>query len=978
MFDPSPCPRVFALPAGVDFPAALVEGLRDRLPFLPEAMARVHLIVNTRRMARRLRDVFDAGPAALLPRISLVTDLGEAWESAAIPAAIPPLRRRLELARLILRLIEAQPDLAARASAFDLADSLAALMDEMQGEGVTPETIAALDVSDMSGHWARAQQFIGIVSDYLAGQGGRPDQQDRQRRVIDALADRWAETPPDHPVIVAGSTGSRGSTLRLMELVANLPQGAVVLPGFDFDQPEQVWTRMTDAETAEDHPQFRFSRIMQVLGLGRRDLCRWTDTPPPSPARGALVSLALRPAPFTDAWLEEGPGLRDIDRATSGLTLVEAQGPRAEALAIALRLREAAEFGQTAALITPDRMLTRRVTAMLDRWGILPDDSAGQPLHLTAPGRFLRHVAELFTQRLTAERLMTLLKHPICHSGADRGPHLNHSRTLELHLRRFGSPFPDVASLDAFARHKHTHPKPAPEWLAWAQAAFCGKNTQEPRALTRWIADLRQLAEAIARGTAPEGSGGLWDRNAGQKALAVIEDLTTEAPHGGTMTAHDFCDLLGALLANDEVRDRDAPHPRILILGTLEARVQNADLLILGGLNEGTWPEAARPDPWLNRRLRLEAGLLLPERRIGLSAHDFQQAIAAPEVWLTRSERSEDAETVASRWLNRLTNLLDGLDPQGKTALKAMRQRGDHWLKLAQVAETPPRLPRAPRPSPRPPVAARPRQLSVTAIKKLIRDPYAIYARHVLGLKPLDPLNRAPDALLRGIVLHDVLDRFVEAAHDDPSHLTETELTRLTAVALAAKVPWPGAQRLWLARLGRVSTAFVAAEAERLQQGRMLGAESDASLHLGLPDFTLTARADRVDRANDGTLVLYDYKTGKPPSVPEQTRFDKQLLLEAAMAEAGAFKKFDAAPVQRAVFIGVGTEYSEVAAPLNKEPPAKVLGDLRELIGAYLTQTRGFTSRRMMQREKDPGDYDQLARYGEWAESDDPEPEDLA
>lgn len=976
MFDPTDKPRVFALAPGVDFPRALIQGVLHRCdPSDPTALARVQIVVNTRRMARRIRTLFDAGPARLLPRVSLLTDIGVS--AASLPPQTSALRRRLELAQLISRLLDQEPDLAARSSIYSLADSLAELMDEMQGEGVEPDRIRDLDVSDMSSHWARAQKFFGIAENYLSAQKGLMlDAQARQRKVVQSLIDNWKTAPPRHPVILAGSTGSRGTTALLMEAVSCLPQGALVLPGYDFDQPESVWARLDESLQSEDHPQYRFHHLMRTLGIGPGDIDHWTDTPPPSAERNRLISLALRPAPVTDAWLSEGPNLTNLPAAVSDVTLIQASEPRIEALAIALRLRQAAETGQTAALITPDRMLTRQVAAALDRWKILPDDSAGLPLQLSPPGRFLRHVANIFTQPLTGELLLTLLKHPLCHSGNKRNEHLLFSRDLELHLRRNGPPFPDAAALSAICHARRNPPPDA--WIEWLCSRFPDQTVSGQLSLLDWTARLRDLAETIACGSNATGSGTLWSGFAGEEALAILESLEAEAEHGGDITAREFADLLGALLAGQEVRDPNTPHERIMIWGTLEARVQGAELLILGGLNEGSWPETPKPDPWLNRALRHKAGLLLPERRIGLSAHDFQQAACAPEVWLTRSIRSDDAETVPSRWLNRVMNLMNGLPEQGgPLALAEMKARGRTWLDWAEGLDRAPRIDAAMRPSPRPPVAARPRQLSVTEIKTLIRDPYAIYAKHVLRLRPLDALVKEPDALLRGIAVHDFLEAFIRHTAAQPHDLTRKVFLDFARQHLDDAVPWPAARRLWLARVERFADAFLAGESARRKLAWPAAYEASLNYRLAPLDFTLTGRADRIDRDETGALNIYDYKTGTPPTKKQQARFDKQLLIEAAIAEEGGFDEIDPAPVAAAMFIRAGNPGPDVPAPLVDEPTAKVLADLRSLIEAYLDEDQGYSARRMLERDTDAGDYDHLARFGEWDRSAHPRAEIL-
>lgn len=981
LFEPQDSPRIFAVPNGVDFPRALAQGLIARSGHLPpEGLARVELILNTTRMMRRCRSLFEAGPALLLPRMRLLTDLATEASLQGLPPALPPLRRRLELSQLIAKLLDEQPDLAARSSLYDLSDSLAALIDEMQGEGVSTDAIRNLDISDMSGHWARAQSFISIADEFIDSHAGAMDAEARQRQVVLNLIEDWQENPPQHPVILAGSTGSRGTTLMLMQAIARLPQGAVVLPGYDFEQPSEVWSHLQDALTAEDHPQYRFAKLLTDLGMAPDQVLRWSADKPASASRNRLVSLALRPAPVTHAWMSEGPQLTDLDRACGDVSLVEAPTPRAEALAIALRLRQAAEDGQTAALISPDRMLTRLVSAALDRWGILPDDSAGLPLYLTPPGRFLRHVAELFCKPLTADALLTLMKHPLTHDGSEaaRGEHLRHTRDFELNLRRNGPPFPNGDSFAAFGSSRDL----LSGWCDWLTQNFADQQITAPLHLSDWVELLRQRAEAIAAGSQnsdPGNSGTLWDKKAGQKAQEIFSNLEAEAHFGGEMSARDFADLLSAVLSQGEMRDRDAPYGSIMIWGTLEARVQGADLVILGGLNEGSWPEAAKPDPWLNRQLRHQAGLLLPERRIGLSAHDFQQAIAAPEVWLTRAARSDEADTVPSRWLNRMTNLLDGLPDQGgKLALDGMRNRGQQWLAWAQVLEEPTPLPAAGRPAPRPPLAARPRRLTITEIPRLIRDPYAIYAKHVLRLKPLNPLVQEPDALLRGTVVHQIFEDFIRDSLEDPSRLTRDHLVETARTLLDQEVPWPVARLLWLSRIERLAEGFILAERERQARAKPLKLEIQGEARLEPLDFSIACRADRIDQDERGFLHLYDYKTGAPPSESQQKKFEKQLLIEAAMAEVGAFSDIGPAEVARAAFIGLGSSLKEVPAPLADEPPTKIWEQLKQLIGAYFEVEQGYSSRRMVHRDDMAGDYDHLARFGEWDRSATPKPEDLA
>lgn len=977
MFD-TPGPRLFGLPPGSDFPASLVAGVIDRMASQPpEAMAKVEIFLNTARMRRRVTDLFVQSGARLLPRLRLLTEIADR-PGLSLPAAVPALRRRLELAQLISALLDAQPDLAPRHALYDLADSLAKLMAEMHVEGLHPDTLSALDVSDHAAHWARTQAFLRIVAQFF-DPAAPPEAEARLAMATDHLDLVWQASPPIHPILIAGSTGSRGTTLRLMEMVARLPQGAIVLPGFDFDMPATVWDQMDDALTAEDHPQFRFRRLTDRLGLHPTIVKPWRDAPPPSTARNALVSLALRPAPVTDQWLSDGPKLPDLLAATEGLSLIEAPSTRAEALAIALVLRKAAESGETAALISPDRNLTRQVTAALDRWSILPDDSAGRPLNLSPPGRFLRQIARLLGQKITADQLLALLKHPLTASGGDRGTHLRLTRDLELSIRRHGPAFPSGAALTQWAAMRDD-PSALP-WASMIGATIDALEPTKPAPLADLVAHHRSLAETLARGTGPEGSGELWLKEAGQSAAATFQTLQDEAGHGGQFHPAEYADLFEAIFAAGEVRQTVQAHPQIMIWGTLEARVQGADLVILGGLNDGIWPKSPDPDPWLNRKMRKEAGLLLPERQIGLSAHDFQQAIAAPRVVLTRATRDAEAQTVPSRWLNRLGNLMAGLpERHGPEALARMRTRGAVWVDLAANIDRPSaetradmRFQPAKRPAPQPPIAARPDRLSLTEISRLIRDPYAIYARHTLRLRPLDPLRAAPDARDRGSALHEILERFVrERPAEETKDAARARLLHTAAGVLAESTPFPAARMLWLARLERAAQHFLTQDAKHGGAAVML--ETPGSLRLDPPGFTLHGKPDRMDALPDGRLHLIDYKTGTPPTPKQQDSYEKQLRLTALMVERGGFEALGPREVASFSYIGLGSGEKVVETDRNKIDLDREWERFLQLITLYCRRTTGYTARRAVFADRIEGDYDHLARYGEWQMTDRAEP----
>ncbi|GIT92557.1 double-strand break repair protein AddB [Jannaschia pagri] len=954
---------LFHEPPGVDFSRAVVAGLRARLSgHPPEAMARVTLLVNTNRMADRLRAAFAQGGPTLLPRIGLVSQPAALLPPGAVaPADLSPLALRLRLTQLVRHLLTAQPDVSPPSAAFDLAGTLLTLLEEIQEEGMDPQALETLDVRHLSEHWNRSLAFLRIVADWSARGAGRTPMA-AQTDALTALLAQWSEAPPTDPVVIAGSTASRAPTRRLIDGVLALPQGAVILPGLDGDMPDAAWDSLVDpdGQGAQDHPQFRHAALLAAQSQTRADCPSWSGLRPAAPTRNRLVSLALRPAPATDAWREEGPDLSDLSDACEGVTLLAAPTPGAEAMAIALGLRAALADGKRAALITPDRTLSRQVAAQLDRWGIEPDDSAGRPLQQSAPGRLLLTSAALLGRRPEAEALTLLLSHPLTRAD-DRIDHLRHARALEVELLREGPcPFPDRAAVA--------------QWVADPD------TSGQADAWTDWLCDLLDRLGA-APAMAPLAShldthlaviehlsgDAIWQGEAGRSARAVVEGLRAAAPEGGdgAIGALEYTRILQALLSAEEVRETYAPHPDVMIWGALEARARTADLVILGGLTDGVWPDQPAADPWLNRAMRAACGLRLPERSTGLSAHDFQQAVAGPEVWLSRATRDAEADLVPSRWVNRIEGLLGGLGGQAAEALSQMRARGDRWLRLAGTTDQPDTLlPPAPRPGPVVPASAQPKRLSVTAIEMLIRDPYAIYARHVLGLRALGPLRQTPDARLRGTVVHTAMERFAGSKTDALDPGASARLRNILEATLEQEAPWPATRRLWLGKFDRILDDLLTAEATRRSLGRPILLEERGRWQVPGLDFALTAEADRMD--DRGVAVaIYDYKTGKPPTPKQQALFAKQLLLEAIMVEEGAFGTIGKRAVDEVAYLQVGSTYAEQRVQIDADVLAATRAGLRDLIEGYRAG-RPFVARLMPEALTYASDFDQLSRRGEW------------
>jgi ATP-dependent helicase/nuclease subunit B len=1036
--------NILTVEAGRPFLDSLASALLDgRLPSdggaapTPLELARMTLYLPTRRATRALQDAFlraAGGRALLLPKIVPISEgeedlsliAGAARSDAAsagglaISPAIGELDRRLVLTSLIRRWTEAmhaargadadaQPFAAAGAStpaqAAVLAKELATLMDMVETENVSLDGLAKLVPETFSEHWQKTLTFLEIVTAYwpahLAEQG-LISPAARRNAVIRAEAERLALSPPQAPVIVAGVTGSIPATVELMRAVARLPNGAIVLPALDTELDAASWDAIGSSALKDrhpEHPQYGLKTLLDALGCGRSDVASLGGRPSQQVrARNRLVAETMRPAGTTERWETFAAAARcdPAASAPAGLSLIEAPTAQDEAEAVALILREAAETpGRTAALVSPDRLLARRVAIRLEAWGIKVDDSAGRPLIKTPPGAFLDLVINAVSSRFAPAEVVALLKHPLTRLGLDPFAARRAARALELTTFRapylgdgldgIEAAFEKAAAAQARRERAHSAVKRlwtedwqgARDLLARLRLAFTplvaiyGSSSSTLREMA---CAHTSVAEAVARlpenWDAAEEESPLWRDEAGVTAARFLASLNDEHLPQIDLAPADYADLYRSLASTETVRPRGPVHPRLFIWGPFEARLQQTDVVILGSLNDGTWPKSSDPGPWLNRPMREALGLPSPEEKIGQSAHDFATLLAAPEVILTRAEKKDGVPTVPSRWLLRLKALLDGMGQA--TALEPRLP----WLAWARRRDAVSPVPRLAVPEPRPAVFQRPRKLSVSRIETWIGNPYAIFAREVLDLEPLDPLGQQPGPALRGSIIHDALSQFAKTYPDTLPNNVEQELVRFARASLDSYAAHPRIAAFWIPRFERFAAWFAATEARRRAGIRELKAEVPGVLVFDAPagPFTLTARADRID-IGDHALVISDYKTGSPPPDSKVLAgFAPQLPLEAAIAldrELG-FEKIAKRPVATLRYIRASGgeppgDERDVKSGDVAALAAETLDGLKRLVARFDDVRTPYRPLRRARFGYDYDDYAHLARVAEWS-----------
>ena len=982
-------PTVYSIAAHRGFADALVAGLIPRYREHGFGLARLTLLLPSRRAVRTVTEAFVRASegALLLPRMVVVGDLdldetlGTLFDPMAttIPPAVEPTVRLLVLAQLLRAELAESGDGAVpgEAALLRLARSIAETIDRLLIEEIVPETL--LDpaviglVGDLAQHWiAGTRLFARVLLRWQAelAARGASDAPQRRNRLLRDVARRWRAAPPLHAVVAAGVTSAAPAVAQLLRVVAQLPGSAVILPDLDLALDDAVWQALGQAGAPADegqvfgrddivtHPQYHLKLLLNRMGIARDEVRPWhrAGMGAAPPARSRAISSLFLPPVASAVWAT----LPAADRSLNGVRLMECANPGEEALAIAVLVRRALAVPERrVAVITPDRGLAERVIAQLQRWNIAADDSAGRPLPQTAAGRLLLVLAETWADRAAPVPLIGLLGHPLVAAGDGRAAWLDQVRKLDLALRG-PRPAPGIAALaDRLAQARH----PDRKLMAWWNdvGAVIRPLVEDDAALPLGdaLARLVAVAEALC-------GDAVWSQPDGRALAQWVEDWSAASSDPAIAETRVDPTELPALLrdALDQVAVRPAygGHPRVAIYGLIEARMSRADLVICGGLVEGTWPAATASDPVLAPAVLRALGIPGADFRIGLSAHDFAAALGAPEVVLSHATRDLGGPTVPSRFQLRIRAMLGDLIGQERDAVDWAREL-DRGAGLTAAA----------RPQPMPSAEQRRVAITATALDRLRGDPYQFYASAILRLSKLDPLDADPTPAWRGTAVHAILEEWHKAG------APAGELVPIAERALLKMSAHPLMRALWQPRLINALWWIEDQQQQLAAEGRAVIA-FERSGEITFRGVKIRGRADRIDRLPDGTLAIVDYKTGGPPSAKMvATGFALQLgLIGLIAAEGGVtgvagipnrFEYWSLSRQTKGPGFGWSSEPILDKGKRSGVPREQFLeltrGYLNDALERWILGSEPFTAR-LTPNLAGYDDFDQLMRLDEW------------
>lgn len=960
-------PKIFNISASNNFVETLAQKLLQDYQGNDLSLAEILILLPNHRACRSLAEAFvrlQGMRPTLLPQIQAIGDVSEEElilkgangfkEELSIPAAIDSLERTMLFMRLIMgRYAEFGLEKISLSQACFLAQELGNLIDKASLQNLSWDKLASLAPEEYAAHWQETLKFLGIITRYwpeILKERHVIDAAERKNLLIEKQSALWKKQKPTARIIIAGTTAVSPAMKSLVKTVLSLPCGEVYLAGLDKYLEDEDWNKID-----ETHPQFELKQLLDDLQLPRNAVVDLI--PPKNPAREKLISELMRPAASSHKW-QNLKGQISAD-SLNGIAVLECPDTRTEALSIAVLIRQLLETPEkTIALVTPDRTVARRVARELTRWNITVDDSAGIPLAQTPWGIFMRLAFLSVLPDSGKPEILALMKHRLFALGYAKKDLTALIHRLEKNIWRQNAP--DTQAQELIDK-LHQTALPLIKLLQKSSVSF--KDLVRTHTL---------FAEELATDDILSGDKNLWCGDDGQAGAAFIADILEKADILGEMAPEDYLNLFEALLSGTMVRRSRPGHPRVRILGPMEARLNHFDEIILGGFNEGVWPTSTTADPWMSRPMKRDFGFDLPEKQIGVLGLDFSNLLGAPHVWLTRSQMSDGTQTVKSRWHMRLETVLQAL---GLSVEILQKPTCCLW---AKGLDTPEKFIKITPPAPKPPVSARPRRLSASAFEKLLRDPYGVFAEYILKLKPLEDLEPQAEASDFGNIVHKLLENFgkaypAEFPNNARDLLMSAGLKLLEESGFAKEK-----QTFWKPKLIKMIDWIVETELSYRHEISHISIETTGSFFISdLPagPFEIYARADRIDRTTDGRLNIIDYKTGRARKTTEVAKgYAPQLPIEGLIAESGGFTDIKKASVDSLMYWKLGDSVIRIDKDID-QLLEKTKENIVSTLNKFDFETTGYLSRPNPKHAPEYSDYEHLARVREWSVKEDGEDE---
>lgn len=955
--------KIYNIPSTCSLVDVLAQKFLNEYQDNPLALAEVVFLLPNRRAVKAMSEAFvrlKGLTPTLLPKMLPIGDVEEdelflsGFDNLEVLTNLAPAIEKTERLLLFTKLILSRPSefglekLSANQACF-LAQELANLIDIANNENLSFDNLQNLVPEEYSAYWQETLKFLEIITQYwpsILEERKLIDPSLRRNQLLLAQAKMWQKNPPNKRIIAAGTTATFPAMKELVKVVLGLEKGELIIAGLDKNLEDAAWEQID-----ETNPQYELKDLLGYLKISREEIPDLVESL--NPEREKFISEVMRPAKTTDKWRDIVA--KDISHAAfDGVKLVNCADVRIEALSIALIMRESLEIPEhTTALVTTDRNLARRVSAELERWEIKVDDSAGRPLATTAVGIYLRLIVQACQSDFAPVELLALLKHPFTANKMDYAEIRKLTRSYEKKILRSGKEDEELENF--ILRIK--------ESLRGVYELLCQPSTDFKQLIETHI----KVAESLASGIEKEGSQILWRGESGEAAANFVADLYEKAEILGNLETREYLGLLEAMMASITVRPKFGTHPRLKILGPIEARLTHFDTVIIGGVNEGAFPKLTAADPWMSRPMKKDFGFPMPEKTIGVLAHDFAQLLANSQVYLTRSDRVQGTPMVKSRWWMRLETVLKALNVKIEEVENVAYSS---WAKfLDRVGVFTRLLP----PEPKPPVSARPRELSASAVENWMRDPYIIFAKYILKLKPLEDLEQDLSMKDYGNIIHEILEKFncqyptsyPNNAKDELLKLGQEYFSQNEIAQETRAFWWPNFEKTvdWLTEKEEIYRQDIAKVTPEVK-GKF-------SFQAPAGEFTIMAKADRVDETKDHKIRIIDYKTGQARSSKEVFGgYAPQLPIEGLIAKFGGFENIPSGEIEALIYWQLGKKETAISENMDALLENNYQC-LRDLVASFDFETTAYISQPNPKYAPKYSDYEHLSRVKEWSVQED-------